>query len=95
MLAAVKEPIIVSNIIKLPISKLEEYLKNYDIRHQDFNYSEALSPSDIIRLEKFYKDSSESVRRIHNDDEITYYSFDHLDQIKELLNKYENKSKSL
>ena len=99
MLAALKQQTNQkSDIIMFPFTNdnnLLEYLKHYDIEQQDFNYERTLTPSDIDTLRRYHDDKYSYYARQTVDNEIVYYSFDHLEQIKKLLSKYEtNKSKS-
>lgn len=94
MLTAVKQQESArSNIIQFQFvpSALEEYLKNYDIRHQIFDYSGTLTPLDVIKLRMYRDDHYEYAARLTAEDEIVFHTFDHIEEIDDFLKSYSKK----
>jgi len=71
------------SIIEFPTNSLVKYLKDYDIRKQEFNYP--VSDSDIAILKRYYDDTYDFAARQTLDDEYVGNSFDNLDTIKRLI----------
>ena len=87
MLAVRKMQDIKSEVIKFPTNKLEEYLKNYDIAKDSFDYQGELSLINRQILNEYCDDKQSYAERLVIDDEYVGYTFDNLDEIRKVLNR--------
>ena len=86
MLAVRKEKTM-SEVIKFPTNKLEEYLKNYDIAREIFGYQGELSLLNKQILYKYCDDKQRYAERLVTDDEFVGNTFDNLDEIRKMLSR--------
>ena len=76
-----------SEVIKFPTNKLEEYLKDYDIARESFGYQGELNLINRQILNKYCDDKQKYAERLVADDELVGYTFDNLDKIRKVLNR--------
>ncbi len=71
------------SIIEFPTNSLVKYLKDYDIRREEFNHP--VTGSDAAILKRYYDDAYDYAARQTLDGEYVGNSFDNLDIIKTLI----------
>ena len=91
MLAIAKREMIQCDVIKIPndTSKLEEYLKNYNLKAKDeevFNYIPTNS-SEYEMLKNYHDDKYERAAILTAEELYVGYTFDHLEEIRKILSR--------